>query len=265
MQKSTPRRGTARALGHAMQLTRFAVLAVLAACSDPPHAAGDAAVAPGMDSDPGSPDATPDGPPLTCTPDTTIHFDVHPVGTGTIPDGRLIVDMYQISDNLGVPEHVIYDAPFTGTSTSVDLALSDIELPPNLDIYKACPRSCYDLTNPACTCTAGQPNIALAMVFVILDADHSGAIEPAELTEENLYGVGVMQLGDSDAAYPPPTFLDPLAPDGVLGCLAPYAILPPLPDSIFDRLGIPTSTTFPLDVCVPGSASCDMLRVPNLN
>ena len=44
-----------------------------------------------------------------------------------------------------------------------------------------------------------------------------------------------------------------------------YSILPPANDSIFDRLGIATSTTFSLDVCVPGSASCDMLRVPNLN
>ena len=71
-----------------------------------------------------------------------------------------------------------------------------------------------------------------------------------------------MSLADSDAAYPPPTFLDPLAPEGIQGCLAPYSLLPPMNGSFFDRLGIPTSTTFPLDVCVPGSASCDMLRVP---
>ena len=99
----------------------------------------------------------------------------------------------------------------------------------------------------------------------MVDADHSGAIEPAELSRDNRYGIGVMALGDSDAAYPPPTFLDPLAPEGIQGCLAPYSILPPASNSIFDRLGVPTSTTFSLDVCVPGSASCDMLRVPNLN
>ena len=254
------------AVGHAMQLPRLAILGALVACHGTPPATGDAPV--GSDGDvaiDASADASPDAAPFSCATDTVIHFDVHPVAAGTIPDGRLIVDLYQLQDNLNVPEQVIYDVPFTGASTSVDLTLADLALPANLDSYKLCPRTCYDLSNPACTCTAGQPNVALAAVLVMVDADHSGAIEPAELTRDNRYGIGVMSLGDSDAAYPPPTFLDPLAPEGIQGCLAPYSILPPMNGSIFDRLGIPTSTTFPLDVCVPGSASCDMLRVPNLN
>jgi hypothetical protein len=253
-----------------MRLSRLAMLGALVACHRTPPATGDAPVGPDGDaaieaSADASADASTDAAPFSCATDTVIHFDVHPVAAGTIPDGRLIVDLYQLQDNLNVPEQVIYDVPFTGASTSVDLTLADLALPANLDRYKVCPRTCYDLSNPACTCTAGQPNVALAAVIVMVDADHSGAIEPAELTRDNRYGIGVMSLGDSDAAYPPPTFLDPLAPEGIQGCLAPYSILPPMNGSIFDRLGVPTSTTFPLDVCVPGSASCDMLRVPNLN
>jgi hypothetical protein len=251
-----------------MRLSRLALVTVLAACDGTPPATGDAAPPP-PDSDllidAAAADASPDAAPFSCATDTTIHFAVHPVAAGTIPDGRLIVDLYQLQDNLPVPQFIAYDVPFTGTSTSIDLALADVALPTTLDQYKVCPRSCFDLANPACACTPGQPNVALAFVFVMGDLDHSGAIEPAELTRENRYGVGVMQLGDSDAAYPPPTILDPLAPEGIQGCLAPYAILPPAPSSIFDRLGIPGTTTFDLDVCVPGSASCDMLRVANLN
>jgi hypothetical protein len=241
----------------------------LAGCSDPSRATSDAPA--GGDGSAAildaSPDAPPDAPgiPFNCTTDTTLHFDVHPVAAGTIPDGRLIVDIYQLLDNLPVPQYIAYDVPFSGTATSVDLALADITLPAALDDYYVCQRTCGDLSNPACDCPANGEKIALAFVFVLNDLDHSGAIEPVELTQTNRYGVGVMQLGQSDRAYPPPTTLDPLVPEGIQGCMAPYRIIPHDMGHLFDKLGIPTTTTFPLDVCVPGSPSCSMLRVANLN
>jgi hypothetical protein len=243
----------------------------LAGCSDPARGTVDAhAGGPGdgsasqLDAHPS--DAPPDAPgiPFNCTTDTTIHLDVHPVATGTIPDGHLVVDFFSYFDNLPVPQYIAYDAPFSGTSTSVDLALADIALPADFDEYYVCPRSCVDFSNPACDCPANREKIALAFVFVVIDLDHSGAIEIAELADENVYGVAVTQLGQSDRAYPPPTTLDTLVPEGIQGCMAPYRVIPPTPPHIHDQLGIPTTTTFPLDVCVPGSASCSMLRYPNV-
>lgn len=247
----------------------FALVLSLAwlGCDPHPAAVLDAACT-GCDAEPvphdGAADAAPDAPPFTCAAGAVVHLDVHPVGGGTIPNGRLIVAFYQLIDNLHVPEFIGYDVAFSGTATTLDLPLADIQLPPVIDDYRYCPRSCLDLANPSCDCPVNQAKLGLAFVFVMRDADGSGKIDPAELTAANLYGVGVLQLGESDHAYGLPNALDGFALDGIQGCLAPYSILPPAPNSSFDRLGIPSVGPLPLDVCVPESAACDQMRFPNL-
>ena len=100
---------------------------------------------------------------------------------------------------------------------------------------------------------------------VYVDRDGSGAIESSEVVDDNEYGVGYIQLGAADRAYAPPTVFDFLAPQGLVDCLAPYSILPPPANESFNDLGIPAADTrFPLDICVPGSASCSQVRRPNL-
>jgi hypothetical protein len=241
-------------------------------CGDPPGGSADAAL---LDHDAPTADAatTPDaappdaGPAWTCAPGGVVHLAVNPVpATATIPDGRLVVVFYQLLEPIAkaVPLFVGYDAPFAGTATTVDIPLASIVLPTPTDDYRLCPRTCFDLANPACDCPAAQPAVSLAMVFVMNDLDDSGAIEPAELVEENFYGVGFMHLGHADEAFPPPNVLDPLFPEGISGCLSPYRIVPPSGDD-FDQLGLPPEdTTFPMDVCVPGAAACDDVRFPNL-
>lgn len=257
-------------MAHAMIRLALCGALALAGCRDPRGATADAPTGGPADGSATSLDAALDAPPdapgipFNCTTDTTIHFAVHPVTADPIPDGRLVILVYQFIDNLHVTPYIGYDVPFIGTSTSLDFALADLALPAMLDDYYLCQRTCFDLANPACDCPALAPKIALGFVAVVSDLDHSGAIEQAELTQANRYGVGVMQLGQSDRAYPAPTVLDQLAPDGIQGCVAPYSILPADAGHQFDRIGIPTTTTFSLDVCVPGSAACSMLRVPNL-
>jgi len=214
------------------------------------------------------PDVTPvDAAGARCATHRIIHFDVHPVVAGAaIPDGRLTVWFYQFNDDL-MPRpqpFVAYDRPFAGTSTGVDIALDDITLPPRIEDYQLCPRTCKDLSDPACGCQGG-PKLALAFVAAYVDRDGSGAIESSEIDLNNEIGEGYVQLGAADRAYAPPTVLDFVVPKGIVDCLAPYSILPPPPGESFNDLGIPDQTaTFPLDVCVPGDASCDQVRRPNL-
>ena len=256
------------------------VLVVVAGCSDPASSV-DAA---GGDDAPATPDALasdgataidgttaidasgPDAMPGDC-PAGELCLRVNKVvPTATIPDGRLVVVFYQLVDDIDPypPLRAGLDVPFTGTSTRVDTLLSQITLPTPVDDYQFCPRACLNLDNPACDCPPAQPKVALAFVFAMQDPDLSGAIEPAELVEDNIYGVGYLQLGASDADYPVPNVFDMLFTEGILDGLVPYEVIDP-PTSVFDVLGLPPAgTVFDLDVCVPGDASCDTVRFPNL-
>lgn len=238
-------------------------LSVLACGGPKSQAAADAAPD-------GAPDSlATDGPDPRCASHRIVHLDVHPVRAGAaIPDGRIVVTFFQFNDDIAPrpPRFVGYDRPFAGTSTGVDIAVDGVTLPPSIDDYQACARTCLDLANPACDCAAVEPKVALAEVVVARDVDGSGAIESGELIDANIFGVGYLILGASDRTYAAPNVLDFLLRDGIQDCLAPYSILPPPPDSSFDDLGIPAQTaTFTLDVCVPGDASCDDLRRPNLS
>jgi hypothetical protein len=242
---------------------RLALLIALSiGCSDPARPAIDAAGSTDSPTADASTDAPVDAPPAPC-PAGQLCLRVNPVAP-TIPDGRLIVVFYQLVDDwMPYPPFVLpVDIPFSGSATAIELPLASITLPSPIDDYYVCPRTCGDLSNPACDCPAAQAKIALAFVMVMVDANTSGAIEPAELVDANQYGVGWMQLGVSDAAYPVGHALDVLAPEGIQSGLAPYEIIDLSP---FDKLGIPPpGTTFDLDVCTPNTASCDLVRFPNL-
>jgi hypothetical protein len=215
-------------------------------------------------------DAAPDANrPANCAAGRVIHLDVHPVVPGAaIPNGHLVVVFYQFNDDIQPPPpNVIgYDRPFLGTSTGYDLPLEEIVMPAPLDDYQLCSRTCKDLADAACDCPVTEAKLALANVFVVRDEDGSGAIERSEITNENIFGIGYLQLGAADRAYPPPSTLDFLVPSGVQACLAPYSILPPPGGSGFNDLGTPAATaTFSLDVCVPSDPSCRLLHRANLS
>jgi hypothetical protein len=244
-------------------MRQWLLLALLIGCNSSPGNTTDASIAgDAIDADAAS---AADAPPQASCAAGKLCLRVNPVAAGaTIPDGRLVVVFYQMIEHVmpPVPELVGLDRPFTAATPTIEIPLADIVLPAPIDDYRLCPRTCLALDNPACDCPAAHPKIALAFVFVMRDLDASGAIEPAELVDENLYGVGVLQLGAADRAYAAPNALDPLLPDGILDGLAPYRIIP---TTDFDDLGIAApGTVFDLDVCVPGDASCDMIRFPNL-
>jgi hypothetical protein len=254
------------------------VVVVVAGCSDPASsidaAGGDDAASdgPATTDGAGGDGATavdsrgPDATPGDC-PSGQLCLNVNKVvPAATIPGGRLVVVFYQFIDD-ATPYPPLFaglDVAFSGTSARIDTALAQVTLPAAIDDYQLCPRACLDLGQPACDCPPAQPKAALAFVFVIQDVDGSGGIDPAELVEENIYGVGYLQLAAADADYPAPNVLDPLFTEGILNGLVPYEVIDP-PTSIFDVLAIPPAgTVFDLDVCVPGDASCDLVRFPNL-
>lgn len=213
------------------------------------------------------PKAAPSNPglsnPSTC-PAGQVCLNVTPVTSAAIPNGRLIVAFYQLNDDIQpAPEaHVAYDVPFVGTSTSVQIALADLQLPTAIDDYRVCLRTCEDLANPACDCPAAEAKLATGLVAVMVDTDGSGGIDPSEFVAENLYGVGVMHFGESDAAYPAANELEFLLPEGIRSGLSPYRIID---GERFDQLGLPaTDAVYDLDVCVPADESCESLRFPNL-
>lgn len=239
--------------------------ALLAACSDPGSQTIDAPI--------GSTDASIDAPAIDAAIDAPIGncpagqlcLRINPVVAGaTIPSGRLVVVFYQLVDNVTPypPLLVSYDVPFDGTATAIQFPLASITAPAPLDDYRLCPRTCFALSNPACDCPAASAKITTAFVFVVGDTNSSGSIEPAELVDANMYGVGYMQLGGADMAYPVPHALQNLLPEGIQNGLAPYRIIDGSP---FDKMGLPApGMVFDLDICVPNSASCQMIRFPNL-
>lgn len=181
-----------------------------------------------------------------------------------IPAGRVVVAFYQFIDDIQLDPfvHIGYDAAFSAAGKTIKIPLSQVVQPPQLDDFRLCVRECFDLADPACDCPAAEAKVTTAFVFVVSDTDGSGAIEPAELTEENMYGVGYLHLGGADQAYPAPNALDVVFPEGIREGLTPYRIIEGDP---FDQLGAPApGTVFELDVCVPGDASCSSMRFPNL-
>jgi hypothetical protein len=183
----------------------------------------------------------------------------------TIPNGRLGVVFYQLVDDYNpYPDPVVaLDIPFDASAPAINIPLSLITLPSPRSRYDFCLRTCYDEANPACVCQAGKPQVATAFVVVTVDANSSGHIEPAEIVNANLYGIGVMHFGASDTAFPASNELQQLFPEGILQGLVPYRIIDNATG--FDQLGLPPSPAiYDLDLCVPGDASCDDLRVPNL-
>lgn len=209
--------------------------------------------------------AADDAPPASC-PAGKLCFQVNKlVPTAAIPNGHLIVAFYQINDDLTPYPPVLptLDVPFDGGAARIELTLADIELPTAIDDYRICTRTCTDLDDPACDCSAPGAKVALAFVLAVVDADMSGAIEPAELTSgENIYGIGYMQIGAADMAYPNPQALMSLFPEGIENGIEAYRIIE---SGTFDKLGIAMpGVVFGFDVCVPGDASCGDLRAPNL-
>ena len=59
--------------------------------------------------------------------------------------GDLMVNLFQLQDNLNVPDTSSTTSRSPAPARPSDLALADLALPANLDSYKVCPRSCYDL------------------------------------------------------------------------------------------------------------------------
>ena len=245
-------------------------IALLGACGDPGSQSTDA---PTADSAIGTPDASVDAPaidapaidaPMGNCPAGQLCLRLNPVVAGaTIPAGRLVVVFYQFIDNITPPPPLVvaYDAPFDGTTTAIQFPLANIATPAPIDDYRLCPRTCFMLSNPTCDCPAASAKITTAFVFVMRDANSSGAIEPAELIDANRYGIGFVQIGGADMAYPNPQALQNLLPDGIQNGLAPYRVIDLSP---FDKMGVPApGTVFELDVCVPNSASCSMVRFPN--
>lgn len=181
-----------------------------------------------------------------------------------IPAGRIVVAFYQFIDDIQLDPaiHIGYDAAFSKPKKTIKIPLNQIVQPTQLDDFRLCVRECIDLADPACDCPAAEAKVTTAFVFVVSDANGSGAIEPAEMTEDNMYGVGYLHLGGADQAYPAPNTLDSVFPEGIREGLTPYRIIDGDP---FDQLGAPApGTVFELDVCVPGDASCSSMRFPNL-
>lgn len=231
------------------------VLSLIAGCSDP---------APVADA-PATADAAPDTAVDTC-PAGQLCFRVNKVVPGaTIPDGRLVVVFRQFNDNI-TPQpirQITLDRAFDGTATTIEFPLSDIGLPTPIDDYRLCSRTCSNISMPQCDCIAAEAKVALAVVLVIRDVDMSGTIEQAELdTSANRYGGGYMQIGAADQAYPNPQMLQHLFLEGIEDGLVPYRVIE---SGLIDDLGIAApGMVFDLNVCVPGDASCDSARPPNL-
>lgn len=212
---------------------------------------------------PDGPPPTPDAPPTPGCPAGQLCLAPHPVASGlSIPDGRLVLAFYQFIDDYGVVPRIMYDVPFSPQSGPIQISLADVTLPTPADDYQLCIRTCQDLADPACDCPAAEAKVLTAFVFVAADTNGSGAIELDELDESNIYGIGYMHLGGGDRAYPAPNPLDIVFPEGIQEGLRPYRIIPGDP---FDKLGIPAAgSVFELDLCEPGSDSCEALRFPNI-
>lgn len=207
-------------------------------------------------------------PPVECEAGASLTMRAHAVRpTDAIPAGRLVIAFYQFSDDVEpYPALVVgFDEPLAafapGEARCIDVDLATVTAPTS-DDYQLCQRTCFDLTDPACDCPGTPPEPTMAFVLVVRDADDSGAIEPAELLEEsNFIGAGYLGVAGSAAAQTPPTWIDPLFPEGVGAGVQPYRVIDT--DS-FDQLGIhQDGTVYDLNLCPAGDATCE-LPFPNL-
>lgn len=121
--------------------------------------------------------------PGACDP-ATLCLDI--VVDAPITEGRFAIVWFRLEGSVAADPTVAIDVPFDLTSSYVEVNLGDVPLPPDID--KMCERACVDAIDcPACT---GDFQASVAYVMVIVDADASGSIEPAEVAEpDNVVGI----------------------------------------------------------------------------
>ncbi|MBK6517156.1 MAG: hypothetical protein IPG04_24305 [Polyangiaceae bacterium] len=149
------------------------------------------------------------GAPPACAAET-LCMDVVPAGAPA--PGRLGVVWFRFEGTVGFDPTVAFDAPFDTTSTEIELPLSEIGLPPDVNLF--CDRECEDTMT--CPCV-GTFRAGVAYVLVVTDVDASGAIDVAELAEpDNLVGIAntAVVWGSQESPIAPAPF-DDIFPAGV--------------------------------------------------
>lgn len=197
------------------------------------------------------------------TASQTLDLDVNQLEQGSIPDNaRLAVVWFQLDDDGPDPAPVIaYDAAFDASASTVTIPTADIANP--TEPVLLCQRSCDDETQ--CECQEDSPiQAGLALTFVVNDADQSGSIEPAELSDDS----AVFGVANTVLAWSPETVADADNTDifqsDLLEGLNPYDVVAD-PDSSFDRLEASDfDTTFELSICPEASDTCEV-PFPNLS
>lgn len=121
--------------------------------------------------------------PGNCDP-LTLCLDI--VKEGDIPEARFAVVWFRIEGSVAADPTVAIDVPFDASSSYVEVNVTDVPLPPDID--KICERSCAEPVDcPACT---GTFEASVAYVMVVVDEDMSGSIEAAEVAEPaNVVGI----------------------------------------------------------------------------
>jgi hypothetical protein len=199
-----------------------------------------------------------------CPADTLCLRPTSVTPGGEIPAGRVGVVWFQLNDDGIDPEIEIgFDAPLDPSAARIDIPVGDITGPGEENLV--CERACPDET--MCPCL-GKIQIGFAFVIAVVDVNGNGAIDvPDDVGISNdvgIYGVGFMAVGFSETAYDPaPSPFEALFPDGIQGGIAPYEVIENA--GSFDTLGVPDEPQiYEFTVCVPGDATCDDLRLPNL-
>ncbi|MBL8743774.1 MAG: hypothetical protein JNK04_21845, partial [Myxococcales bacterium] len=123
------------------------------------------------------------GSPTTC-PTNTLCLDV--VEEGEIPAARFAVVWFRIEGNVAADPTIALEAGFEANASYTEVQLGNVPLPPDID--KICERACAEAVDcPACS---GSFEAAVAYAMVIVDADDSGSIEPAEVADpSNVVGI----------------------------------------------------------------------------
>ncbi len=144
------------------------------------------------------------------------------VEEGEAQAGRVAVVWFRFEGDLGYDPTVAYDAAFDTATTAVEIAMADVEPPPDVDMI--CERSCPD---PAmCPCT-GEFRAAVAYVMVVRDGDGDGVISPPDVTAQGaIVGVADAAIGYGEREWlPAPAPYDATFPAGVQPGVAAYELL----------------------------------------